>query len=615
MATTAEQILLSLDVYENTSRIPSGWTRIAQRNDSGSGFFGAAYSNGSEIVVAFRGWNDAEPTDAVDVLRAYENGPFEQIGDAQRFLDQVRAANPGVAISLTGHSLGGGLAAITAVRNNLLATSFGAIETVDAALESMNGHREKLLGITLWDIPVAPFNTGITRAQLSAYPGVQNYAVFGEIATFNNRSAEGSGFIGQDTYLLPGLGGGIYEDDSVFGRWEGLTGEVWSSLVPVEVDGAPFSVDFSAQLHSMGFTALPMLFPAEMAALTVALPRLVLQLTNDYLARDSEGVIPWRMTYDALDGMVFDHLLAPASAATVLEAMMADFQEIAASGPASVVIANKEVNTAILQLAIEHAARETLDGGVLDTAGSITGGGVYIAADLGLALDHTPEGTRLLRNYANFLIGDAANIGGAAIIAGTGRVMVEANNGAGAAFNGSWTAAELIFGGQGNDAINSFAANDGVFGFGGRDRLWGHAGNDLLSGGEAVDALYGGPGNDILIGGALNDQFIGGDGGDTFVFDALGNGATGDVIADFAPVDDTLAFDNAVFTGLGAAGALASSALAFGGLATTAAHRFVYNSVNGVLLYDADGSGAGAAIRIATLTSVPVLTSADFLII
>ncbi|NJM30246.1 MAG: hypothetical protein HC855_09220 [Rhizobiales bacterium] len=188
MATLAEKIMLSLDLYEDASRLPPGWTRVAQRDDGGSGFFAAAYRKGGEIVVTFRGWNDAEPTDAIDILRAYENGPFEQIGDAQRFFDSVKAANPGATFSFTGHSLGGGLAAAMAVRNNLQATSFAAIEMVDAALESMNGHKEKFLGITLWEIAAATFNTAITRAELSNYAGVQNYTVFGDIAHYNDRA-------------------------------------------------------------------------------------------------------------------------------------------------------------------------------------------------------------------------------------------------------------------------------------------------------------------------------------------------------------------------------------------------------------------------------------------
>ena len=614
MATRAENILLSLDVYNDTSKIPAGWTRVAQASDSGSGFFAAAYSNGSEIVVAFRGWNNAQPEDAVDVLRAYENGPFEQIRDAQNFVNQIRAGNPAAAISLTGHSLGGGLAAITAVRNNLLAETFAAIETVDAAFESMNGYKEKVLFVTLWKIAAAQFNTGITQAQLADYAGVHNSTVFGDIAAFNNRSTEGVDFIGQDTFLLPGLASGIHADDSVFGRWQGLTGDVWSSLVPVSADGTPFSVDFEAQLHALGFTALPMLFP-QFEALTQALPRLVLQLTNDYLARDSQGLIPYRITYDALDKLALDHLIAAPAATTVLEALIADVQDLANAGAASSVRANTEINTGLLQIAVEQAAREALDNhAIASTAGVIADLGQFITADLGLGVGHAPEGARVLRDYATWVLGDAAGLGGAVAIAAAARAEVEARNGAGATISGTHAVNDLMFGGQGNDWANGGSGDDVLFGFAGNDRLGGGLGRDTLSGGAGGDTLIGAQGNDILIGGAGADRMAGGADGDTFVFDTLGTSLDRDVISDFNASADHLAFDNSAFTALGL-GALAASNFFAGIAATDAAQRIIFNAVTGILLYDSDGNGAAAAIRIATLQGGSVLHAGDIFVI
>ena len=52
--------------------------------------------------------------------------------------------------------------------------------------------------------------------------------------------------------------------------------------------------------------------------------------------------------------------------------------------------------------------------------------------------------------------------------------------------------------------------------------------------------------------------------------------------------------DNAVFTGL-AAGALAAGAFNTGAAASQADDRIIYNAATGALLFDADGSGAGAA--------------------
>jgi Ca2+-binding RTX toxin-like protein len=81
--------------------------------------------------------------------------------------------------------------------------------------------------------------------------------------------------------------------------------------------------------------------------------------------------------------------------------------------------------------------------------------------------------------------------------------------------------------------------------------------------------------------------------------------------------------DNDFFRILGSAfGALPAGALAANrfvanitGTATTADHRFVYETDTGILTYDADGSGGGAAVVIATLSSAPAITLADFVII
>jgi serralysin len=80
---------------------------------------------------------------------------------------------------------------------------------------------------------------------------------------------------------------------------------------------------------------------------------------------------------------------------------------------------------------------------------------------------------------------------------------------------------------------------------------------------------------------------------------------------------DTIELDNAVFTALsaeplGIAAFVANTA----GIATNAAQRSIYDTDNGALFYDADGSGGGsAAIRFATLTGGLSLTNADFTVV
>jgi Ca2+-binding RTX toxin-like protein len=511
MATTADNILLSLDVYEAASRIPSGWQRIAQASAGDTGFFGAAYKKGNEIVIAFRGWNDGNANDAANVVAAYGNTPFPQMDDAQHFVDQVLAANPGASVSLTGHSLGGALAAIMAVRNGVTAETFGEIESVDPAFKSMNGYKEKILGITIWDIAAATHNNAITRAGLNGYAGVVNHVVFGDIAEYNSLSSRGD-FIGSDDILGASFANGILVDDSRFGRWLGQTGGQWSDVVPPVVVGAPYDLDFAAQLHSLGFTSLSLLFPAQMASLSAALPRMVLQLTNDWLARDSQGTL-FRLPYDALDDMVLDHLTAVAGAPTVLGALFGDLQDIANADAGSIARTDADINTALLQLAIQHGAREILDDdGTPITSGAITDQGAYVSVSLRSDLTIAPEGARVVRDYAAWSISDFVSRP-ASRVDGTQTLMVEANKGLDAAIAGS-AGNDLIFGGPRNDAILAGNGNDVVLGLAGADTIDGQSGDDTIAGGLGVDTLRGGGGNDRIGAGADADRAYGGDGAD-----------------------------------------------------------------------------------------------------
>ena len=86
----------------------------------------------------------------------------------------------------------------------------------------------------------------------------------------------------------------------------------------------------------------------------------------------------------------------------------------------------------------------------------------------------------------------------------------------------------ILYGGDGNDALNGGSGND---------VLLGQAGNDTFDGGSGDDRLHGGAGDDILDGGTGNDRLYGEAGNDTFVYNAANGGidtfygfAGGDVI-------------------------------------------------------------------------------------
>ena len=82
---------------------------------------------------------------------------------------------------------------------------------------------------------------------------------------------------------------------------------------------------------------------------------------------------------------------------------------------------------------------------------------------------------------------------------------------------------------------------------------------------------------------------------------------------------DQIQLDHNIFTAAGLVGALAAAAfktIGGGGVVDTD-DRIIFNSSNGQLFYDADGSGAQAAQQIATINpgTALALTEAHFLII
>jgi|694.fasta_scaffold08122_15 Ca2+-binding RTX toxin-like protein len=127
------------------------------------------------------------------------------------------------------------------------------------------------------------------------------------------------------------------------------------------------------------------------------------------------------------------------------------------------------------------------------------------------------------------------------------------------------------------------------------------------SGGDLIDVLQGGAGVDLLTGGKGNDVLTGGAGSDTFRFINPNEGV--DLINDFTPSEDLIGINAQNFGG-GLVSQLTEEQLFIGsGNNYYASTRFIYNPVNGALIFDSDGNGSNAPIQFATLTSKPLSLS------
>ena len=308
------------------------------------------------------------------------------------------------------------------------------------------------------------------------------------------------------------------------------------------------------------------------------------------------------------------------------------------------------------------ADNDTLTGGggndtyVVDSSGDVvveaSGGGIDLVrssiswslAGLGEVENLTLTGTATINAFgnalANALTGNsAANTldGGADndtltggggndtyVVDSSGDVVVEASGGGIDLVQSSisWSLAGLIavenltltgtaaLNGTGNALANALNGNDAA------NLLQGSSGNDTISGAGGSDTLAGGKGS---------DQLSGGLGADVFRFDTapekLKGVAVVDTITDFASGQgDLLELSSQAFTALSgsavSAGVLSAGAFlaSTSGTATTSAQCILYNTTNGQLLYDSDGSGSSAAQAFTTLTGLPSLSNTMILV-
>src|SRR5690606_24679878 len=134
-----------------------------------------------------------------------------------------------------------------------------------------------------------------------------------------------------------------------------------------------------------------------------------------------------------------------------------------------------------------------------------------------------------------------------------------------------------------------------------------------LGGNEFANAIYGNAGSNVIDGKGGADTIYLMGGADTVYFSTPLGAGNVDAVIGFASGDDRLQLDRVIF-GL-APGALPASAFVLGSAAQDANDRLIYNQGTGQLFFDADGTGAGAAVLFATLGAGTALNASDFLVV
>lgn len=301
------------------------------------------------------------------------------------------------------------------------------------------------------------------------------------------------------------------------------------------------------------------------------------------------------------------------------------------------------------------AGHDTLDGGGGSAANTLLGGtgdDIYLVNVSGTStVEYLDEGIDEVRttfgiyalqaNVENLTYLDnlahQAGVGNALdniIRGGTGGDDLFGREGNDTLYGGSGTA-NTLFGQAGNDIYVVNAVGDSVIEFAGegndtvrtelatfvlRDNVEnltyigaasfigvGAADGNVITGGIADDQLNGMAGDDILIGRSGADLLQGGAGADQFRYNG---GETGlDRVLDFVSGQDKIVLSSTGFVRTATVDFVQSGAPAASSVNST----FLYNVNNGIVSYDADGTGAGAAVQIAQLNAGLTLAGGDFI--
>jgi Ca2+-binding RTX toxin-like protein len=330
---------------------------------------------------------------------------------------------------------------------------------------------------------------------------------------------------------------------------------------------------------------------------------------------------------DTLQGNSFDNVLnGDAGADSLTGGAGNDTYRVDDPGDVVVELAGGGIDTVIttIDYTLDDPLRAHIENVILD------GDGSNLVA-IGNSLNNTLTGNAG-DNYMDGLLGNDRLLGGVGadtLLGGGGNDILHGGTGI-----------DEMTGGVGNDTYYVDVAGDLVIeasGGGTADRVYttidyslvadveqlyaSGTGSINLTGNALANTIYGNGGANRINGDLGKDVLKGGAGKDTFIFSTKLSSSNVDKISDYNVTSDTVWLDNAIFTKLGSTGSeaspklLSSSNFTIGPKAKDKTDYVVYDNANGYLYYDADGSGSGKAVLIATLSKNLKMTSGDFYVI
>ncbi|MDP2109765.1 MAG: DUF2974 domain-containing protein, partial [Thiobacillus sp.] len=440
------------------------------------GFEAVSFTNGSEIVISYAGTGPGLTDWDANSGLALGFGS-EQLRQAALYYLEVKETNPGATISFTGHSLGGGLAALMGVMFDERAVTFDQAPFANSA---SSGIRDDL--VTYLN------GKGYSNSQLATLaPELLTYGGYG------TRTGNVTGYFVQGEALQ-------YVPFSTLGSQTQLA----QNSTGLGLFSGPISLHSQALLSAF-------LQNDDFRAITFKLPEL-LKMVFD------EALYAYKTTADNTEfANLLEHLLrhqigvrdpetgdTTVAADAMLDRFTADLQKVAQDG--GFTLTNQHITNTLVAFAMQMYY-ENPEAAVADKTlfTDVTGGIRFDRTDVSATLSGA-KGWQLY--FQNYLAED--------LTLEEHRIVLQL-----------LPAAIDWFIQAGSLDMFAYADESKAFMVGGIGADWMMGGTqaDLLLGNEGDDHLGGGKGNDTLIGGSGFDTYIinAGDGHDT-ILDSDGQG-------------------------------------------------------------------------------------------
>ena len=530
MPTITEYALLAGASYYDTRTavnrfpLPQNWSVYSRVPQDGlTGFEAATFRNGNDIVISFAGTYPTSAGDQAANLGLATGYGSAQLLQAAEYYLQVKAANFGANITLTGHSLGGGLAALVGVFFGVQAKTFDQAPFKNSAQDS-----SVLASLNLNNLlALAPDVAANLKTELQARLDSNGYRVYDDAT-----------LVGLTSFLqLRQTDGGIPNSNLVTNI--NVQGEFLSS--------APFTL-----YDRIGTTTADILNSSAGASGGDLHAQSLLTAFLQSKQTAGEGKALSNVTFKLPDllKMIFDSNLFAHSTDTdkrnLLEHLVrhetgvqgllgpdamvtrftTDLWKLAQDGGLTMTDGNStnadlhELSNALIAFAMEKYYKEPLASvGVGETLFKDVSGGIQF--DTAAVAETITAALGYSKYFAKYLLQEGFATDESALIqqkiAGMRDWYVQAGAGGMGATDGLNQGAFML-GGSGADNLTGGTA---------ADLLEGNAGNDVLNGGDGNDVLLGGAGNDTLNGGIGADTMLGGAGDDTYTVDD-----TNDVVMD-----------------------------------------------------------------------------------